>query len=143
MWILTPGPGTEPAPPALEGEVLTTEPPGKFPSLTYKTVLGGLLPCVAFGGKHDHNGHFWQAKQMFFSSHIYGVSSARSVRAFLMSWRSDAFAKQFGYILWFRSSGWIYKYGAGITWPFVSQRSKVRFLEEGKGQQGGEEFVEV
>ena len=29
---------------------------------------------------------------------------------------------------------------AGITWPFVSQRSKARFLEEGKGQQGGEEL---
>ena len=27
--ILAPGPGIEPAPPALEGEVLTTGPPGK------------------------------------------------------------------------------------------------------------------
>ena len=29
--ILAPQPGIEPAPPALEGEVLTTGPPGKFP----------------------------------------------------------------------------------------------------------------
>ena len=29
--ILTPRPGIEPAPPALEGEVLTTGLPGKFP----------------------------------------------------------------------------------------------------------------
>ena len=31
--ILTPQPGMEPAPPALELEVLTTGPPRKFPSL--------------------------------------------------------------------------------------------------------------
>ena len=58
----TPQAGMEPAPPALEGEVLTSGPPGKFPSLTYKMLLGGLLPCAAFGGKHDHNSHFWPAK---------------------------------------------------------------------------------
>ena len=29
---------------------------------------------------------------------------------------------------------------AGIMWPFVSQRSKGIFLEEGKGQLGGEEL---
>ena len=123
----------EPAPPALEGEVFTTEPPGKFPSLTYKTVLGGLLPCIAFGGKHDHNGHFWQAKQMFFSSHIYRVSSARLVRAFLMSWRSGAFAKQFGYITWFRSSGWMYKYAGRYHMAFC--KSKKQGEVPGRGQR--------
>ena len=30
--ILTPWPGIKPTPPALEGEVLTTGPPGKFPN---------------------------------------------------------------------------------------------------------------
>ena len=73
-------------------------------------------------------------------SHIYSVSSARSVRAFLMSWRSGAFAKQFGCTLWLRSSGWIYKYAGRYHVAFLSQRSKVRLLEEGKGQQGGEEL---
>ena len=29
--ILAPQPGIEPTPPVLEGEVLTTRPPGKFP----------------------------------------------------------------------------------------------------------------
>ena len=29
-WILAPWPGIEPTPPALEGKVLTTRPPGKF-----------------------------------------------------------------------------------------------------------------
>ena len=32
MWDL-PGPGIEPTPPALEGEVLTTGPPGKSPKI--------------------------------------------------------------------------------------------------------------
>ena len=31
MWDLNSPPGIEPSPPALEGEVLTTGPPGKFP----------------------------------------------------------------------------------------------------------------
>ena len=33
--ILAPQPGIEPAPPALEGEVLTTAPPGKSPGTVY------------------------------------------------------------------------------------------------------------
>ena len=35
MWILAPPPGTEPAPPALEGKVLTTGPPGKSLNLYF------------------------------------------------------------------------------------------------------------
>ena len=34
--ILAPQPGIEPAPPSLEGEVLTTRPPGKSPVLSFK-----------------------------------------------------------------------------------------------------------
>ena len=33
--ILAPRPGIEPTPPALEGEVLTTGPPGKSPSYKF------------------------------------------------------------------------------------------------------------
>ena len=29
MWILAPQPGIEPAPPTMEGKVITTGPPGK------------------------------------------------------------------------------------------------------------------
>ena len=37
--ILASRPGIEPAPPALEGEVLTTGPPGKSPGPMYNTML--------------------------------------------------------------------------------------------------------
>ena len=57
-----------------------------------------------------------------------------------MSWRSGAFAKQFGYILRSGLLDGSLNMRAGIMWPFVSQRSKVIFLEEGKGQLGGEEL---
>ena len=50
-----------------------------------------------------------------------------------MSWRSGAFAKQFGYILRSGLLDGSLNMRAGIMWPFVSQRSKVIFLEEGKG----------
>ena len=33
--LLAPQPGIEPAPPELEGEVLTTGPPGKFPDAVF------------------------------------------------------------------------------------------------------------
>ena len=33
--VLAPQPGIKPSPPALEGEVLTTGPPGKSPRLTF------------------------------------------------------------------------------------------------------------
>ena len=33
--MIVPGPGIKPAPPALEGEVLTTGPPGKFPKTDF------------------------------------------------------------------------------------------------------------
>ena len=36
--ISTPQPGIEPAPPALESEVLTTGPPGKSPHVTLKVI---------------------------------------------------------------------------------------------------------
>ena len=36
--MIAPGPGIKPAPPALEGEVLTTGPPGKFPLFAFLIV---------------------------------------------------------------------------------------------------------
>ena len=46
--ILAPWPGTEPAPPALEGEVLTTGPSGKSQYLPYFTDSKILPPTPAF-----------------------------------------------------------------------------------------------
>ena len=42
--ILGPQPEIKPAPPALEGEVLTTGPPGKFPFLLYN-VFSSAVRC--------------------------------------------------------------------------------------------------
>ena len=41
--ILAPQPGTEPAPPALEGEVLTTGPPGTSPKDIFKKLIYIIL----------------------------------------------------------------------------------------------------
>ena len=41
--ILAPQPGIEPAPPALEGEVLTTGLPGKSPKLFYLFIFINLF----------------------------------------------------------------------------------------------------
>ena len=45
--ILAPRPGIKPAPPALEGEVLTTGPPGKSQQLIYKYtyLLNNCINC--------------------------------------------------------------------------------------------------
>ena len=45
-WILAPRPGIEPAPPALQGEVLTTGPPGKSPSSFWGRIC---MPCSISG----------------------------------------------------------------------------------------------
>ena len=42
--ILAPQPGIEPAPPALEGEVLTTGPPGKSQDSVFLTSSQVMLP---------------------------------------------------------------------------------------------------
>ena len=47
--IFTPWPGIEPAPPALEGEILTTGPPGKSPRTMVFVVLVSLTPSTALG----------------------------------------------------------------------------------------------
>ena len=39
MWYLSLQPGTKPTPPTLEGEVLTTEPPGKSPYKMLKVIM--------------------------------------------------------------------------------------------------------
>ena len=47
--ILAPWPGIEPAAPALEGEILTTGPPGKSPTFNFKRFI--FVQCVALNDK--------------------------------------------------------------------------------------------
>ena len=50
--ISAPQPGIEPAPPALEGEVLTIGPPGKSQEDIF-------CYCIGFGGSRSISGFFW------------------------------------------------------------------------------------
>ena len=47
--ILAPPPGIEPAPPVLEGKVLTTGPPGKSPDVLNRPETSGVfVVCLTF-----------------------------------------------------------------------------------------------
>ena len=84
-WILAPWPGAEPAPPALEGKVLITGPPGKclpllsFPSPSLEYLPAWYVPWEKVGG--------WLRLRLWLGRLGFTISHTRSHGLIKSSWQ--------------------------------------------------------